>query len=185
MNRLIRIILIFGILFSGCVTTQTKQGPLFKGVDPKVKPIVDEYFKLSKQNHIRFRNKVTMGFEQINKGNIVAYCTFGDFYREITIDVSYWHHSTNMTKHILLFHELTHCYCGRGHDYRKGIAYPETESARIALALQWVQKGGPRPGYWPDGCPFSLMYPVVLDDSCATAHYKEYTKEMFDRCVAF
>lgn len=173
-------------LLTSCSTTlPIKVKPQYTGVDPRAQSLLDEYMWLSEQNNIHFYNKVTIGFREIKQGNIVGYCTYGGYFREIDIDTNYWNHSTNMTKLTLLFHELTHCYCGRGHDYEKDHNYPETEAARIARALQWKLEGGDRPGYFEDGCPFSFMYPVVVDDDCVRKHYAEYTKEMFDRCRPF
>lgn len=174
--------ILFALTTSCCSTAQVKLAPQYVSVDPRAQKIVDEYMLLSAQNNIQFYDKVTIGFKDINRGEVVGLCTYGGFFREIDIDISYWNRSTYMTKTTLLFHELTHCYCGRGHDYGKKKNYPETEAARIVRALQWKVEGGPRPGYWEDGCPVSIMYPVVADDDCVKAHYDQYVKEMFDRC---
>lgn len=147
--------------------------------------IVDEFMWLSAQNNLEFHHSVTIGFKDINDGAVVGLCTYGGYFREIDIDRTYWNHSTNGTKIALLYHELTHCYCNRGHDYGKDLKYPESEAARIARAIQWKLEGGERPGYWDDGCPISLMYPVVVDNQCFRQHYAEYTKEIFDRCRPF
>lgn len=168
-----------------CSGRKIKLVPDYKDVDPRVQKYVDEYMWLSTQNNIQFYNKVTIGFKKIKDGNVIGTCTYGGFFREIDIDIDYWNNSTKAERMALIFHELTHCYCGRGHDYGENLEYPETEMARIARALQWKMRGGPRPGYWDDGCPFSLMYPVVVDDDCTLAHYAEYTAEMFDRCEAW
>lgn len=179
-----RLFVVFiGLLaLAACSGLKIKLTPEHKGVDPRVQKYVDEYMLLSMQNNIQFYNKVTIGFKKIKDGNVIGICTYGGFFREIDIDIDYWNNSTKVEQMALIFHELTHCYCGRSHDYGENLEYPETEMARIARALQWKIEGGPRPGYWDDGCPFSLMYPVVVDDNCLLAHYAEYTAEMFDRC---
>lgn len=165
-----------------CSGIPNKTRPEYKGVDPRAQSLTDEYLWLSTQHHVRFYNKVTIGFRDIKEGSVVGFCTFGGYFREIDIDINYWNNSDSSTRLALLFHELTHCYCGRGHDYGEDEAYPETEALRRARALKWLLEGGPRPGYWDDGCPVSLMYPIVVDNECLQAHYAEYTEEMFDRC---
>lgn len=152
------------------------------GVDPKVQKMVDEYFWLSTQNHIHFYNKVTVGFKNINEGYVVGLCTYGGLFREIDVDINYWNHSTSTSKMTLLFHELTHCYCGRPHDYGRHLKYPESAATKLIKLIEWKIAGGPRPGYRKDGCPISIMHPVVLSDGCMMEHYAEYTKEMFLRC---
>jgi hypothetical protein len=171
------------VLLNSCSNGQfVKFRPEYPGVDPKVQNIVDEYMYLSKQDHLEFYNTVTIGFKKLNSNDVIGVCTYGLGFREIDLDTTYWNESTNTSHMALLFHELTHCYCGRDHDYSDGIKYPKTEAARLVQALQWKIRGGERPGYWDDGCPISVMHPVILDDICMLSHYSEYTKEMFNRC---
>lgn len=139
---------------------------------------------LSKQYNITFTRPVTIGFKKIKRGNAVGMCTYGGNWREIDIDIEYWlNNHSSAEKLALLYHELIHCYCTRGHDYGEGKDYPEGVQARIDRALRWLKEGGERPGYWDDGCPTSLMYPVVIEQDCMLRHYHEYIKEMFDRCI--
>jgi hypothetical protein len=175
-------LLALATLCSCCSGPKLKTHPEYKGVDPTLKPYVDEYLGLSTRKNIKFFHDVTVGFKKINYGNVVGICNYGLNWREIDVDSDFWNNATSASKLAMLFHELTHCYCTRGHDYGKNLDYPETEGARIARALQWQQEGGPRPGYWDDGCPTSLTYPVVVDDNCLYAHYNQYIDEMFDRC---
>lgn len=164
---------------------QIKTAPEYVGVDPEAQPFVDEYMWLGAQNHLHFDKQVTVGFKVINDGRIVGMCNYGGWFREIDLDTSYWIYSTKTTRMTLMFHELTHCYCDRAHDYGKGDDYPEAQKARIRRAIEWRVEGGPRPGYWADGCPVSIMHPVLLSDDCMLEHYQEYTTEMFDRCDAW
>lgn len=182
-----KVIVLLTLLLSvdGCAQPIVKVVPEYQGVDIRTKSLVDEFMWLSTQNNIRFYNLVTIGFKKINSGNVVGLCTYGLTWREIDLDIDYWNNSTKSTQMALLFHELTHCYCGRGHDYGKDLPYPETKAGRIARALQWQIEGGPRPGYFEDGCPTTLLYPEVVDDDCVRHHYDEYMKEMFDRCQPF
>lgn len=180
MRRLILALL--GIVsLATCSTQNFRLKPEHKGVEPKLQAIVDKYMDLSKQNDIRFYNKVSIGFKKLDSP-AVGVCWTGGWFREIDIDPDYWKEITNLSKQTLLFHELTHCYCGRPHDYGKSKRYPESEEARLKQAIVWIVEGGERPGFWEDGCPVSIMYPVVIDDFCMRAHYGEYMTEMFDRC---
>lgn len=153
-----------------------KTHPEYKGVAPQAKPLVDEYLWLSAQNHIEFDAEVTVGFKHINYGAVVGICNYGETWREIDIDVDYWNSSTNLTRAALLFHELTHCYCGRDHDFGKDQKYSDSETLRDLQAVRHA------PGYFDDECPTSLMFPQVTPDDCMKAHYDQYVKEMFDRC---
>lgn len=172
---------IVSILVTCCSTENFKLKPEHKGVDPALQPLVGEYMWLSAQNNILFKNNVTIGFKHLS-GTAVGMCTWGGWFREIDIDPTYWKLTGNRTHIALLFHELTHCYCGRGHDYADGVKYPRTADARLKQAIDWMVKGGERPGFWDDGCPTSLMFPVVVDDTCVQEHYEEYTTEIFNRC---
>ena len=160
-----------------------KPHPEHVGVDPKVQSIADEYFWLSKQNHFTFDHKVTIGFKNINHGDVIGLCTSTWFWREIDLDTAFWDRATKTSRMALLFHELTHCYCGRNHDFALGKDYPDTVEKRMKQAFEWINsKDGPIPGYLDDGCPASIMYPEILEDECTLKHYNDYIQEMFDRC---
>lgn len=162
-----------------------KFSPQYPGVDPQVQYLVDEYVKLSELNRLIFDKKVTVGFKKINRGNVIGICTFGSNWREIDLDVDFWEYNSDTERLALVFHELTHCYCARAHDWAAGHSYPSTESARIKEAKIWLNDGGPRPGYLEDGCPSSLMHPVVVEEECVLTHYDYYISEMFDRCQPY
>ena len=169
-------------LSASCTRPRLKLVPGYRGVDNHVQRLVDEYMWLSMQNNIHFYGQVSIGFTNINEGNIIGYCTRGPMFREIDLDISNWNSSTVTTQMSLLFHELNHCYCRRNHDYAEGKEYPASYGARVGEALEWAVYGGPRPGYLEDGCPASLMHPVVMDDDCMKNHYSDYTRELFQRC---
>lgn len=170
------------LLLSSCCSTKVKIAPEYQGVDERAQRLLEEYMWLSIQNNITFYNKVTIGFKKIGRDDVVGLCTYGLTFREIDLDIDYWQNSTSSQKIALLFHELTHCLCHRGHDYSGYDKYPESYTERLIQALEWKVKGGPKPGFFDDGCPISLMYPIVVDDDCLRAHYDQYVKEMFSRC---
>ena len=169
--------------------TSVKSHPDYVGVAPELQSTVNEYLRLSKQNHIAFTNTVTVGFKILNQTkddkNVVGLCNYGSGFREIDVDRGYWDTADKVSRLVFLFHELSHCYCNRGHDYDGGV-YLETEQKRVDEALRWQKKGGKKPGrYEEDGCPISLMYPVVLSDDCTLAHYSDYVHEMFNNCKPY
>jgi hypothetical protein len=180
---------IFGIIAilscASCVTIPAvKIVPEYVGVDPKLQPLVEEYRWWAKTHGISFTKQVTMGFTHIKRENVIGICTFGPNWREIDIDIDFFSSHTENT-YALVFHELNHCYCGRGHDYGPGIEYPTGISEKIQVALDWLNSGGERPGYWDDTCPTSIMYPIVLDSQCFTSHFRQYMDEMFNRCEPY
>lgn len=178
-NALVVILL---ALFNCSAPDTIKIRPEYPGVDSHVKELVDEYLSLSRQNHIRFDKKVTVGFKSIKQGTVIGYCTYGGYFREIDLDVNYWNDSTSISRMSLVYHELAHCYCGRNHDFGPNLNYPENSLDKLRKAMQWTFEHGPLPGYFKDGCPTSLMFPVAVDDWCVVRHYSEYIVEMFERC---
>jgi len=146
----------------------TRLIPEHEGVDPKIVPYVNEYMDLAKIMGIKFKNKVSIGFKDINRGVIIGECVYGINFREINIDRNYWDHATPISKNTLIFHELAHCYCGRIHDYGLGKEYENEWEGRLE-----------------DGCKTSIMSPKILPDDCMVSHYKYYVVEAFDRCQPY
>lgn len=151
--------------------------------DPQLKAIVNEYKRLSAENHIVFDKPVTMGFSAIEGKTVIGTCTYGRNWREIDIDSKYWSMASWPSKTILVFHEMTHCYCSRGHDYGDGKDYADTNIKSIleliSLKIPFLDK---HEGYFEDGCATSIMHPVLQNDMCTALHYDHYIKEMFNRC---
>ena len=151
--------------------TKTKFWPEFKGVDPRVSKYVDEYLRLAKENGIEFDGKVTIGFKDINDELTIAQCNYGSFFREIDIDNTIWNRHSEITRLVTILHELSHCYCDRDHDWGDGREYDKKKNDGV--------------GFFSDGCPMSILYPVIVEDRCVSGHYDFYTKEMFHRCGAW
>lgn len=179
------ILLAIELVSCALFTKNVKFNPEYVGVDPKAQKLVDDYLQLSKEHHFTFQNEVTIGFKEITQGAIIGLCNSGGTWREIDLDSGWWMTNSDMERRMLIFHELTHCYCGRDHDYDQGTKYPPTEQLRIEEANEWVKKGGPKPGRFDDACPKSIMFPIVIDQDCALAHYSEYIEEMFQRCIPY
>jgi len=186
MRLMSKITVLVALIVLSCARAEVsvKTAPNYVGVDPKVRTLVDEYFELSTRNHIKFDNVVTVGFSKIDAvTDAVGLCTYGAYFREIDIDPDYWNKLNSLAKKALLFHELTHCYCSRSHDYGNGTQYASTSEERIREVKEW--NGGPKIGRYDDACPLSLMYPIAMDSACFLAHYSDYLTEMFNRCAPY
>lgn len=190
-NKLAIVFIGFLLCLGGCScsTGTVKKHPEHEGVDPKLQPYVKEYKELAKIQGITFKNDVTIGFKKLNSGSVVGLTTFNRLWREIGIDPEYFEASTNTRRVALLFHELGHSYCTRGHDFTdkdgNGIDYPRDLSSLLEQAFAWRKRGGQKPGRYDDACPHSIMYPFVLEDDCMRAHYSDYVVELFTRCEAW
>lgn len=167
----------------------TKNTPQFSTSikDPELKVITDEYFRLSARYNIKFKSKVSMGFSKISKESVIGVCSYRPSFREIDLDSEYWKKANWNTKLALTFHELTHCYCGRDHDFGNGTMYPDGSIKWVIQKLFLAQPLTPLkpPGFFEDKCPTSIMYPVVLDNQCFLKHYSYYVQEMFSRCQPY
>ena len=171
------------------IKEHVKDRPAFSTevTDPKIKAISNEFFALSKQNGLNFNSQVSIGFSTIDKSRVIGICTYGSTFREIDLDQGYWDRSTWISKVALLYHEMTHCYCGRDHDFDNGTMYPDNliksildrYSGRVSDSPMKLQ------GYLDDYCPKSVMHPIIMSDQCFETHYSYYVKEMFARCKPF
>jgi hypothetical protein len=156
-----------------------KIAPEYKGVDPKLEHFVKEYKELAAMQGITFKHDITVGFKRLNYPTI-GLTTYGsaNIWREIDIDPIYWSKATELTKTALAWHELTHAYCTRGHDWGNGQVYPEYSD--------W-NGHEPKEGHYLDGsgCPLSIMYPTILEDFCTITHFSDYVVELFNRCQPY
>lgn len=157
-----------------------KTKPSYTGVDPAMRKYVNEYIELAHQHNINFTKTVTVGFTHLHN-NIIGLTTYQPTFREIDVDRVFWIISSNLSRKMLLFHELTHAYCTRGHDWGFGIPY-------TYQSMGWYIKDGRMllaPGYYSDGCPLSIMNPLLVNNTCAKRHYSDYINEMFQRCIPY
>ena len=183
---------LLGVMSVSCCTLtlgQVRLSPHHNGVDSSFKVLVGDYIDLAKEQKIFFKRSVSVGFEDINDDAVIGLCHYGVSFREIDIDSAYWKRATAYSKRILVYHELTHCYCGRDHDYAAGKIYPEHDRPQIASTrknpvLEGFQLSSNN-GYFDDGCPITIMHPVIVEDYCARIHYSHYISEMFERCEAY
>lgn len=187
------IALILFVIVASCAQPAAKEHvkdkPAFSTeiTDPEIKVISDEYFRLSAYNNMHFNNKVSIGFSKIDRSNVIGTCTYQHEFREIDLDKRFWSNSTWFSKIALLYHEMTHCYCERGHDFDEGEVYPDVTLQEIlGRFLSRIPLSPLKPsGYLDDFCPKSVMHPIIMDDECFEKHYNYYVKEMFARCNPF
>ena len=152
--------------------------PEYKGVDPKATAYVDGWLSIAKDRGIKFDKSVSVGFKSIGEKTVIGQCRLGVGFREISIDRSYWKRSGEIEKILVLYHELSHCYCGRDHDYAKDKPYGE-DVEKIK------EKSELKDGFFKDTCPVSIMFPEMIDRRCFISHYTDYLNEMFDRCIPY
>ena len=188
------------ISLANCSCSHIKLHPEYKGVDPKVQGLVNEYKELAKEHGIVFNKEVTIGFKNLSYGsssgltkkisdadsdNIIGMCLHELGWREIDISKKYWDGASSISQETLIKHELTHCYCDRNHDYQGKIPYPDTYAKRQVELMEMIHEQKPLPGYYEDLCPRSIMYPKILEDYCVLRHYEDYIEEMFTDCEAW
>jgi hypothetical protein len=155
-----------------------------KTANTEVDTIKDEYFKIGSKNNILFTKNVSIEFSDIKKGSVIGVCSYHKDSREITLDKNFWTHAKWSDKVALVYHEMTHCYCDRMHDFDKEKKYTDNTEKSIFEFIFNPKMQGPikEEGYFDDFCPVSIMHPIIVDDKCFSNHYQHYAKEMFDRC---
>lgn len=167
-----------------------RPAPIHVGVAPELSKYEIAFKALAISRGINFTTPVTMGIDSLkskkSKKAVVGLCTRDPKFREIDADTEYWNASTETTRRTLIYHEMTHCLCGRDHDWGVGVEYPEPPDDKNSIL---AEPALPPPiamvGMMPDGCPMSIMYPYVVSDKCAEAHWPEYEREMFERCIPY
>lgn len=194
MRRLIPLFFFFA-MFSSCghlankeQAIKSKSKPEYTTVNPTLQAYVNSYREISARNHIYFSNVVSIGFKKIAHRTIVGLCHYGHGWREIDVDIDYWNRISETSRMTLVYHELTHCYCGRDHDYGFLQRYKEAVHAEGLIDGFfgfWKNKEDDPAGFMEDGCPLSIMYPYVVGDACVNKHKEYYLKEMLDRCEPY
>lgn len=166
--------------------SKIKDHPEYTDINRVLQPYIDEYVELAGKRGIKFTHDITAGMKEIKEGRIIGLCNYNEDWREIDIDIPFWNNATSVSKKTLMFHELTHCKCNRDHDYGKNKTYLVDFVQRMINLpnggmIFWFRK----PGYYPDDCPVSIMYPSLVPDQCIKQHEKDYIDEMFERCEPY
>lgn len=154
--------------------------PQHTGTNPAFDTYINEYKMLAKANGVKLGSDIKVGFSKYNS-HTLGVCWLNPLWREIDINPEEWVEMREYQKYSLLFHELTHCYCGRGHDTHSGIDY-DAAGIDLVYLLNLIMDPTSQPGFLSDGCPASIMYPSSRYDDCFFKHYGWYTKEMFMGC---
>lgn len=94
----------------------------------------------------------------------------------VEIDKLFWEYGSSVSKKALIYHELGHCVCNRDH-------VPPNSAKWLTDFLDSLQIRHVRAVELPDGCPKSLMNPVMPDDACLQRHWGLYKDELFKTCV--
>ena len=185
MNIRLSSIILMGIMAFACTTLNIQSGPApSTHVDPKLEPLAKEYRDLAEIAKIKFTHTIGADFKRMEEPNVIGVCYSSPGYRQIEIDTLFWSQADSYQRMALMYHELTHCYCGRNHDY-KGRDYPDNATIYISEASLAEDKKKPIPLYYDDGCPRSIMHPYIVPTHCMKVHYSEYITEMFERCVPY
>jgi hypothetical protein len=153
--------------------------PKHRGVDPEIAVYLDDWLKIGRSYGFKFKNQVTAGFNDLSSDHgTVGMSHYGVGFREIDIDPKYWLWASELQRTALIWHEAGHSYCGRReHEYGKGKIYK--------VKGLGINDPDQKDGYFSDGCPKTVMFPVVVDDSCMVAHYQDYLQEMFKNCQEY
>lgn len=178
---------IFGLSFGLAVAksqneVKPKTQPEYHGIDRRAQYLINEYTLLSSEKHLYFPGNITLGFKDVNVGRVIGVCHWGDEFREIDLDNAFWNRSTDISRRSLVFHELTHCLCGRDHTYGKNVPYPDSLVSKILENIDLKVFQASRGGYFRDSCPLSIMHPIIISDECMAHHEAHYLDEMFNSC---
>lgn len=168
-----------------CTPGDSVLGRKFRGINPKIGKYLNEYSTLAEKRGLgtskELLKNITAGFGRIGKDSgTVGTCTpnFGGG-GEIEIDILYWKNKGDLTRRALVYHEATHCICGREHTYNYGKPYDET---RKDPQSEWSKEQLKENGYFEDKCSVSLMHPKMQSDECLKTHWDHYVGEMFEGC---
>lgn len=131
----------------------------------------------AEKRHIKFTKTLYLEFSHITENNVIGLCHYGENYRTIRIDITFWNHASKEQREMLMWHENTHCLCGRDHDYSDGKPYLDESLERFFQSI-YVKLNG----YMEDGCPLTVMHPIILSTECAKKHKNYYINESFNRC---
>lgn len=171
---------LIGLALTSCSTRINEKDTSFS---TQFYDILEEYVDLAKKQGIKFKKPLKVSFTDLNEKNTIGLCYSSNYFRKIEIDRKYWQSNTFMSRRTLIMHELTHCYCGRGHDNNAKTKYREDLISGIIGKSGWNYFMDNGIGYFRDRCPMSIMHPIVLSDYCSKKHFSHYEKEMFVGCI--
>ncbi len=125
------LIFIFGILllFSSCqedealdLTTEEEFLPFgeFPGVDPELWSYYSDFEAEAAARGLDidlFAANITGEISEIAEEHVAGRCSYSNVApNEIIIDQTFWNRSSVLFREFVVFHELGHCFLGRGHE---------------------------------------------------------------------
>lgn len=113
--------------------------------DPSISHYVKKYQIIYNVSNLQMRT-LTFSFVPDDTGR-AGWCHVG--IRHVTLNARYWNTLNDKERTLLLFHEITHCLYGKGHDDRR----------------------------MDDNCPLSLMHSVGIVGLCAEKHFYSYIQK--------
>ena len=110
-------------------------------VDDPLRPFVDEYFNILKDNNIRFKKKdfIVILSDEL-RGTPFAGFADGMFDKErvrVLVHPEYWNSLSNKQKKILIFHELSHDIFDSLHTNTVFLMQPKMHSRFVAENINW------------------------------------------------
>lgn len=136
-----------------------------------LRPYVQEF---SERSGISMANLETIKYSIVFylSGNSAAQCTIPrvqGMQRSIQVRFDIFFFTNELQRRALMFHEILHCYCGRGHTTLHGSYWK---------MFGWAHKESKNKG----NCPTSIMYPTLISTECLEQNWEEYMEEAFSFC---
>ncbi len=90
----------------------------FPNVDRELWPHFETFEKEAAQRGLRInlaRTNISATFRDIDRANVAGMCSYGGQHNRITIDRPFWNRASHLSREMIVFHELGHCYLNRDH----------------------------------------------------------------------
>jgi hypothetical protein len=135
------------------------------------------------------RSIVPMSFSELGwerfKGGTIGLCYYPMFGNKgkIEIDTNFWVQASETKRRGLMWHEFGHCVCGLGHSV-------EIEQLEPNWLIKFLHRLGVKTArnrgfYLNDGCPKSLMHPLLPSEECLEKHWESYKSQIIKSCRPF
>lgn len=168
----ITIILIF------CVVVSSSVLPQKSSIDPRLLPIVSEFFFM-KNGNMLIEDGLIVKIGPLKEPSWVGLCEYGIFANTVTISDREYDKNEPLQLHSTVMHELGHAVLNRGHYPPETLA--DVTSFKYLMLYLKIKAGGTVPSHREDFCPISIMYPYSFSDYCYLKHFQEYMEELFDK----
>lgn len=119
MNKVLVILSSIIFLFSVSCSSELEETEVsFQNVDEELLPFFDSFEMEGKKRGLQIDLEsagITGVIQNISDDGVAGTCQYGSHIAHVTIDRGFWNHSNDDFKEYVVFHELGHCYLGRGH----------------------------------------------------------------------